>query len=123
MQSAVNMATVLVVDSDRAALRAVARPLERLGAFLCCASSSSSARLLLTRGGAVDIVLVGTIPDRPELLRWLATKRPQLQRIVLTGGDPTVTEWLRTGMIHGWLSRPWDVDDLRRILHQRAPTP
>lgn len=54
-----------------------------------------------------------------DVLKNVAVKRPELQRFILSGfaDEELIENALKTGEVHQYLLKPWNVDDLRaRIL-------
>jgi len=54
-----------------------------------------------------------------DVLKQVAERRPELQRFILSGfaDEELIENALKTGEVHQYLLKPWNVDDLRaRIL-------
>jgi DNA-binding NtrC family response regulator len=101
---------VLVVDDDRAILRALALSLEEIADVT--ALDNVAAALPLIERGRFDVVVADLrLPDRwgDELLAHVAARAPGTRRLLLTGDlepERTVRELLDTGVIEACFQKP-----------------
>ena len=118
---------VLVVDDDRAILRALALSLEEIADVT--ALDSVAAALPLVERGRFDVVVADLrLPDRwgDELLAHVAARAPGTRRLLLTGDlDPerTVRELLDTGVIEACFQKPRAEGLLDAIRATASPAP
>jgi len=82
--------TILLVEDDQAVLRATAATLRQGGYTVLTASNGDEARRLVQRGEAadVDLVLSDVVMPQlsgPEFAEYLATIRPEIPLIFMTG--------------------------------------
>ncbi len=116
--------TLLIVDDEPAILSAVGRALRRSGYRLFTAQNALSALELMTRE-VVDVVVSDMrMPrmDGAELLARVRRNWPQVTRVLITG-QSDLSEAIRAvnrGGIHFYISKPWDDDDLRRVMAEAA---
>src|SRR5262245_2271894 len=117
---------VLVVDDDRAILRALALSLEDVADVT--AVDSVAAGLTEVERTAFDVVVADLrMPDRwgDELLAHVAARSPATRRLLLTGDeDPerTVRELLELGVIHACFKKP-RADGLLEAIRQATLIP
>ncbi len=102
--------SVLVVDDDRAILRALALSLEEF-ADVTTLDNVAEALPLVERGRFDVVVADLRLPERwgDELLAHVAARAPGTRRLLLTGDlDPerTVRELLDTGVIEACFQKP-----------------
>jgi DNA-binding NtrC family response regulator len=101
---------VLIVDDDRAILRALELSLEEIADVTVL--DSVAAALPLVERDRFDVVVADLrLPDRwgDELLAHVAARAPATRRLLLTGDlDPerTVRELLDTGVIEACFQKP-----------------
>jgi DNA-binding NtrC family response regulator len=101
---------VLVVDDDRAILRALSLSLEDIADVTTL--DTVAAALPLVERGRFDVVVADLrMPDRwgDELLAHVAARAPATRRLLLTGDlDPerTVRELLEVGVVEAWFQKP-----------------
>jgi DNA-binding NtrC family response regulator len=112
--------TVLVVDDEEAVLRAYCRALERAG-FRVIATSDPLAVLDLVAAEKVEVVVSDI--DMPQmngvdLMARLRQAAPDVVRVLITGRGalPTALRAINEGEVFRFLTKPCDIEDLRRIV-------
>ena len=115
-------ATMLVVDDDREAAQLLREVFERDGLSVESATSAAEGLKILARQGPFDAVLTDLrMPGASglDLLRVVREQSPDTIVLMLTAfGDATAAgEAIRAGA-HDFISKPYDVSELRRTVAQ-----
>ncbi len=114
--------TLLLVDDESRILSALRRSLRREGFELLLAEGADAARALL-EARRVDFVLSDQkMPGTTglELLEEVARRWPDVGRALLTGWPEEVPAGrAEAAGILAILPKPWDEDELKRLLHDR----
>jgi response regulator RpfG family c-di-GMP phosphodiesterase len=109
--------SLLLVDDDDYVLSALGRGLRGEGHKIFTAPSAARALEILATAQVAVIISDHRMPGMSgiEFLRQVASTRPDIFRIMLSGdSDPAmVAVALGDGTIHKFLSKPWDLESLR----------
>ncbi|HIG41485.1 MAG: response regulator [bacterium] len=112
--------TVLVVDDEQKIRSALRRTLEPEGYNVLEAGNVKEALNVLERGAVKLVISDMRMPgiNGTELLKEMVEHHGRIRRIVLTGyGDlPGTIVAINEGCVHRYLTKPWDNDELRRIV-------
>jgi len=123
------MNTILIVDPEEVARRALCAALRSDGCELIEAASGSEALALLKQRSVDLIITEYVMPEMSglDLLRQALALRPDALRIMLVAhADLDVAvDAINTGTIYRFVSKPWDAFDLRVMIklalrHQAA---
>ncbi len=115
-----SMHTLLLVDDEPAVLNALRRVFHRAPYTILTAASGEDGMAMLA---AHDVSLILSDQRMPgmigaEFLRHAREQSPGTMRVILTGHadvDATV-QAINEGGVHRYLLKPWDDDDLRRLV-------
>ncbi|HEX5842173.1 MAG TPA: EAL domain-containing protein [Pseudomonas sp.] len=113
---------LLLIDDEPAILKALQREL-RLENYRILTAKSSAEALPLLATHTVDVVLTDMrLADMTgvEFLRRLKTLYPDIIRMVLSGSTEvsTILKAVNEGVIYRFITKPWDVVDLREQLRE-----
>ncbi len=112
--------TLLLVDDERNILRALKRLLAEEGYLIVTADNASEGLELLARENIQVVISDQRMPDMcgTEFLGRVKALHPDTVRIVLSGFADleTVTTAVNEGAVYKVLTKPWDGDQLRRII-------
>ena len=111
---------ILLVDDEPALLNAIKRSLHKIAANIVCCHSPDTA-LAFIENTQPDIVISDhRMPKMQgaELLAEIAQQWPHTQRILLSAYNDfdTVANAFNQGIIHRYITKPWDNDELRFIV-------
>ncbi|MBI2394921.1 MAG: response regulator [Deltaproteobacteria bacterium] len=113
--------TLLIVDDDRNARRAMVRELDDLGNILDVESAEEALKVLGTR--SIHVVL--SDHDMPgmcglDLLRNVKLRWPTIQRLMITGSDDfqVAVRAINLGEVSRFVTKPWREDELRCSVRQ-----
>jgi DNA-binding NtrC family response regulator len=116
--------TLLVVDDDPGIVKALQRLVRHDGYRVLTASDAEEA-LRVVSSEPVDIVLSDI--DMPgmsglELMVRLRRNHPGVVRLLLTGRATLAmaVEAINEGEVYRFMTKPWEVADLREVLRQAA---
>lgn len=115
--------TVLCVDDDEYVLRSLERSLRRLGCRVLLAPSGSDALELLEQEHVDVLISDEAMPglNGTEVLRLAKQISPATVRILLTAHcnhSEVVIPAINEGRIFRLLAKPWDNDEIRRIVYE-----
>ena len=120
-------ATVLVVDDERPMLRLLRRQLQALGCTVLEATNGPEALLLLSRRGAVDLVLSDIVMpgmNGTELTDQILADRPDQCVILMSGQVPAgVARIGRRDKIVPVLRKPFTPNQLLELISLILPEP
>jgi response regulator RpfG family c-di-GMP phosphodiesterase len=119
-------AHILCVDDERNILMAIRRTLRSTGHTIHLAESGKEGLAILA-AEPIDLVISDMrMPemDGAEFLKQVHQKYPLVGRVLLTGfSDLTSTiKAVNEGRINNYLSKPWDDDELRRVVQELLHT-
>ena len=118
-------ATVLVVDDERPMLRLLRRQLQALGCTVLEATNGPEALLLLSRRGAVDLVLSDIVMpgmNGTELVDQILADRPDQCVILMSGQVPAgVARIGRRDKIVPVLRKPFTPNQLLELISLILP--
>lgn len=111
---------ILLVDDEPDLLSAIKRSLHKISAKIVCCHSPATA-LAFTEHTQPDLVISDhRMPKMTgsELLAEIAEQWPQTQRVLLSAYNDfdTVANAFNQGIIHRYINKPWDNDELRFIV-------
>ena len=111
---------ILLVDDEPDLLSAIKRSLHKIAAKIVCCHSPATA-LAFTEHTQPDLVISDhRMPQMTgsELLAEIAQQWPQTQRVLLSAYNDfdTVANAFNQGVIHRYINKPWDNDELRFIV-------
>jgi CheY-like chemotaxis protein len=110
--------TLLLVDDEVNIQRALTRALRDEGYRILCASSAAEATALLQQHAVQVIVSDQRMPrcSGTEFLHAVKADHPDTVRLLLSGYSDAaaVTDAINRGVIHKFLTKPWDDADIRR---------
>lgn len=113
---------ILLVDDEQNVLRALARLLRRDGYQIFTASTFKDAFEVLGTQPVNVVVSDHRMPDGKgtEFLGRVKETHPRTVRMILSGYADlgAVTEAINGGAVYRFLTKPWDDDELRKILHE-----
>lgn len=113
---------LLLVDDEENILRSLKRLLRREPYELVTADSGQAALEILETERIDLIISDARMPgmDGPTLLSTVRKRWPWVIRILLTGyaDMESTVKAINDGQIYRYISKPWDDDELRVILHQ-----
>ncbi len=112
--------TILLVDDEPALLSALKRSLRQISANIVCCHSPGTA-LAYVEDNQPDLVISDhRMPQMTgsELLSQISEQWPTTQRILLSAYNDfdTVADAFNQGVIHRYITKPWDNDELRFIV-------
>src|SRR5437870_2964582 len=117
--------SLLIVDDDPHILHILAALLKDEFEVLTAASAEAARRLLARR----DIDLILTDQRMPhmtgeQLLEWVRQNHPRTVRLLMTGfaDIEEAADAVNHGGIFGYIFKPWQLDELWRILREAART-
>ena len=114
--------TLLIIDDDAKVLSALRRILRADGYRILTATGVAEAFELLARNRVGIIVADHYMPDMTgiEFLKRVRSLYPECIRIMLTGHADldTVTEAVNRGFVFKFLSKPWDDDHFKEVIHE-----
>lgn len=114
--------TILLVDDESNVLRALTRTLRREGYRILTADSAQQAFELLATEEVTLVISDQRMPEMngTEFLKRIKALYPQTLQILLSGYTDlkTVTAAINEGAVYKFLTKPWDDDELRLIVHQ-----
>lgn len=115
---------VLSVDDEANVLKSLKRTLRKIDIELLTATSGKEGLDILA-SRPVDVILSDMrMPEMsgPEFLKLAAEKQPDTKRIVLTGyADVDAAQSaINDGGVTRYLNKPWDDDELRRVIEEAA---
>ncbi|MET0626486.1 MAG: response regulator [Pyrinomonadaceae bacterium] len=119
--------TILYLDDDPGCLEVFAQTFGDEYEVRTAATAEQARRALA--GCRFDVVISDQVMPRisgAAFLREVAQVYPEINRILLTGGAPVgaVVGEVASGVIHGFITKPWAGADIRRALERvrlRAP--
>jgi signal transduction histidine kinase/CheY-like chemotaxis protein len=121
-----NRGRLLLVDDESTVRSAVQRMLERLGWSVRAASDGISALAALkTEPSLLGALLDLTMPQMSgeELFREIQVRRPGLPVVMMSGYPaPDAMQRFRGAGVAGFLQKPFDLADLRRIVDETFAT-
>jgi DNA-binding NtrC family response regulator len=116
--------TLLIVDDEPVVLKALRRIVRDDGYRVFTARDAEEA-LRIVSSEAVDVVLSDI--DMPgmsglDLMIRLRRNHPRVVRLLLTGRATVATAVtaINDGEVYRFLTKPWDIDELREVLRQAA---
>jgi len=112
--------TILLVDDEPGVLSAIKRSLHKIAANIVCCHSPQTA-LAFIQDTQPDLVISDhRMPHMTGsvLLEQIAEQWPNSQRILLSAYNDfdTVADAFNQGVIHRYITKPWDNDELRFIV-------
>ena len=114
--------TLLLVDDDRPVIASLKRLFRNEGYQLISAASGPEGLEILTRSPVDVVVSDQHIPGMTgvEFLRRSEALSPDTVRIMLSGMTEltAVTEAINAGVIHRFLTKPWDGEQLRHVIKE-----
>ncbi len=114
---------VLIVDDERRILSALERTL-RKERFEVLSTDSPRRALEILASEAVDVVLSDhKMPGMSglDVLAFAAERQPRAVRYLITGWTEKVSpEALDAAGVRAMISKPWDTEDLKRLLRAAA---
>jgi EAL domain-containing protein (putative c-di-GMP-specific phosphodiesterase class I)/ActR/RegA family two-component response regulator len=112
--------TLLLLDDEENILRALTRVLRRDGYKVLMATRAQDAFELLAKHDVQVIISDQRMPEMngTEFFRRVKAMYPKTIRIVLSGYTDlnSVTEAINEGAIYKFLTKPWDDEQLRRVV-------
>jgi DNA-binding NtrC family response regulator len=124
MTAAPRPVTLLIVDDEEVILKALKRVIRDDGYRVLTALEAEEA-LRLVSSEMVDIVLSDI--DMPgmsglDLMVRLRRNYPRIVRLLLTGRATVAMAVgaINEGEVYRFMTKPWDIDDLREVLRQAA---
>lgn len=115
--------TVLVVDDEQNVRSALRRTLVSEGHNILEAGNAEEALNVLECNAVKLVISDIRLPgmNGTELLKKMAERHRGVRRIVLTGCDdlPRTIDAINEGGVHQYLTKPWDNDELRRIVAEQ----
>jgi CheY-like chemotaxis protein len=112
---------VLVVDDDHLTVQVVSRMVEVFGSRVDSAGGGVPALHYLSES-RYDIVITDlTMPDLSGyiLACWVREKSPDTKVIIMTGrSQEEVEHYRKTGMVDGWLFKPFSIATMEAMLNQ-----
>ena len=115
-------AKILIVEDDADVCWAAERVAARMG-YEPVAAENGDEALRLIRSNRFLLALVDAkLPDIEgiEVAARLRARQPDLRVVLISGyfyaDDPSVREWIESGLIQGFVSKPFELSDLRRTL-------
>jgi len=115
--------TILIVDDERGARFAMRRALEKEGYRFTEASSADDAIALIKKGGFDLAFLDFQMPGKDgmtalgEIMELPAP--PLVVMVTAFGSEKTAVEAIKRGA-YDYLSKPYDIDELRLLVHRAA---
>jgi DNA-binding NtrC family response regulator len=116
--------TLLLVDDEEVILKALKRVIRDDGYRVLTALEGEEA-LRLVSSEMVDVVLSDI--DMPgmsglDLMVRLRRNHPRVVRLLLTGRATVAmaVEAINEGEVYRFMTKPWDIDELREVLRQAA---
>jgi PAS domain S-box-containing protein len=113
--------TILVVDDEEKVTRSLARSL-RDQFIVLTANSGEEALEIMGRSSPVVVLTDQRMPGLTgvELMERIQTINPQTIGILFSGYTDVValTAAINLSNVRGFISKPWDIDDLRRKLRE-----
>ncbi|NQU07173.1 MAG: response regulator [Candidatus Abyssubacteria bacterium] len=116
--------TILVVDDDQSARKALKRELSPNFSVVLLAENADAAEMQMSRH-RIDVAIIDEkMPGRSgfELLDFVRDKYPSIQCIMLTGQAPhyKIRAALKDGRICAFLRKPWNravlLDHLEKVM-------
>jgi two-component system, NtrC family, response regulator len=115
-------AKILIVEDDSDVCWAVTRIVAKMGYEPVAAARGEEASELI-RSNRFRLALVDAkLPDVEgnELAARLKACQPDLPVVLFSGyfypDDPWVREWIGSGLIHGFVSKPFELSEISEIL-------
>ena len=119
-------ARILIVEDDPDVCWAAKRVAAQMG-YQPVAAEKGDETIHLIRSNHFRLALVDAkLPDIEgiEVASRLRTCQPGLPVVLISGyfyaDDPSVREWIESGLIQGFVSKPFELSDLRRTLSGAA---
>lgn len=117
---AAKLPVILLVDDEPAVLSAIKRSLRQIAAEIVCCHSPSTALAYVQDNQPQIVISDHRMPEMTgsELLEQIAETWPNCQRILLSAYNDfdTVANAFNQGVIHRYITKPWDNDELRFIV-------
>ena len=111
---------ILLVDDEPALLSALKRSLRQINANIICCHSPSTALAYIEENQPDLVISDHRMPQMTgsELLAQIAQQWPDTQRVLLSAYNDfdTVANAFNQGVIHRYITKPWDNDELRFIV-------
>lgn len=112
--------TILLVDDEPALLSALKRSLRQVSANIVCCHSPSTALAYVEENQPDLVISDHRMPQMTGaiLLEQIRNIWPATQRILLSAYNDfdTVADAFNQGIIHRYINKPWDNDELRFIV-------
>jgi two-component system, NarL family, capsular synthesis sensor histidine kinase RcsC len=112
---------LLLVDDDHATILVVNRMLEALGFWVHAVNSGPAAKDCISQFRYDLLVSDLQMPeiDGYMLSSCLKAKSQDTKAIIMTGvGCDDVAGYMNTGIVDGWLFKPFSLSELRRVIRQ-----
>jgi response regulator RpfG family c-di-GMP phosphodiesterase len=114
--------TLLLVDDEPGVLHALERAFRREGYRILLANSARQALELLSVNDVQVVLSDQRMPhmDGTEFLARARDLYPQTVRMILSGYADltTIQQAINRGAIYKFLSKPWDDDELRKVVRE-----
>lgn len=112
--------TILLIDDEPALLSALKRSLRQISAEIVCCHSPATALAYVEENEPDLVISDHRMPKMTgsELLEQISELWPNTQRILLSAYNDfsTVANAFNQGVIHRYITKPWDNDELRFIV-------
>ncbi len=117
---------ILVVDDEPDNLDLLYRTFHREFKVLRAENGPAALNILLTEGDVAVIISDQRMPmmSGTEFLSLTATQYPDIIRIILTGYTDVedLVEAINAGKVFKYVTKPWDDEELKRVVRQAADT-
>ena len=117
--------SALVVDDDHCLLQVVHQMMEVFGFRTDSANGGHTAMRFLSQTSYDVMITDLQMPemDGYALSGWLKSKFKKTKVIVMTGSNPSDwIEYMHTGIVDRWISKPFGLTKLAGILDELVPT-
>ena len=122
----VNKSKLLVVDDEPDNLDLLYRTFHREFKVLRAENGPAALEILSKEGDVAVIISDQRMPmmSGTEFLSLTATQYPDIIRIILTGYTDVedLVEAINTGKVFKYVTKPWDDEELKRVVRQAADT-
>lgn len=121
-ENAANIHNILILDDDPLILKSLNRTLRNQGYGVFTANNADQAFSILAQESIQVVLSDQRMPEMSgtEFLKKVRSLYPSTIRIVLSGYTDlaTVTGAINEGAIYQFLTKPWNDDELRAIIHR-----
>lgn len=124
-QAAATPTTILIVDDEAQTLKYFARVFAPDFEVLTCTSATEAEALFESRDGGISIIVSDQrmpVTTGVTLLSRIKQRWPSTIRVLTTAYADTesLTASINEAGVHRYVSKPWDLDHLRRTLDEAA---